>query len=556
MVIGGTIRMIRRNPKPIRLLTWAALALMWFATAQLRPLLDPDEGRYAEIPREMVATGDWVTPRLDGLKYFEKPPLQYWATAVAYSAFGVSEWTSRLWSFGLAFATLPLVLIWARRFYGENAGRAALLALAASPYFAIIGHINLLDAGFTFWMTATVLAFVTAQSSSPGSSAERRWMLAAWICAALGVLSKGIVVGVLAGGSLIAYSLIERDIRPWKRLHFLVGLPAFLLVAAPWFLLVSMRNPGFAEFFFIHEHFARFLTKVHERYQPWWFFIPFLVIAVSMWVPSLLRASRSAWRNTLPSDQIDGAASFKPLKFLLIYSALTLVFFSVSDSKLIPYIMPIVPALAVVVGAGTGDKIASLTSSIARNGAILVSVIGVGLMVYHWIHSHSVPTDVVIWALGAIVVAVVAWFLVRPASQQGNAAFTAAAAAILAWQFLLTSFSLASPPAETSHEIVAVVEPYIHPETELYSVGQYRETLSPYLRRTMTIVEFEGELQFGLNAEPGVNAATPDEFVRRWIAADDAVAFFHPDKWPHYQALQLPGRVIARDRDSVVVARH
>src|SRR5215813_14612959 len=93
--------------------------IIWFSNLDYRKLIKPDEGRYAEISREMVATGDWVTPRLNGIKYFEKPPLQYWATAVAYEMFGVREWTARLWSFGLAFASLPLVLIWTRRFYGE-----------------------------------------------------------------------------------------------------------------------------------------------------------------------------------------------------------------------------------------------------------------------------------------------------------------------------------------------------------------------------------------------------------------------------------------------------
>ena len=100
-----------RQPALRRLgwLAWLILAAAWFSTLQVRALLDPDEGRYAEIPREMLASGDWVTPRFDGLKYFEKPPLQYWATAAVYAGFGVSEWSSRLWSVGLAFACLPLV---------------------------------------------------------------------------------------------------------------------------------------------------------------------------------------------------------------------------------------------------------------------------------------------------------------------------------------------------------------------------------------------------------------------------------------------------------------
>src|SRR6201997_1417855 len=92
-----------------RWVPWLLLAIGWFATIQVRPMLDPDEGRYAEIPREMLARGDWITPRFNDLKYFEKPPLQYWATATVYALFGQSEWSSRAWSVGLGFACLPLV---------------------------------------------------------------------------------------------------------------------------------------------------------------------------------------------------------------------------------------------------------------------------------------------------------------------------------------------------------------------------------------------------------------------------------------------------------------
>src|SRR3569833_2255358 len=123
----------RGRARGIGWLGWAVLAAAWFATLQVRPLLDPAEGRYAEIPRELVATGDGLTPRRDGLKYFEKPPLQFWATAVAYSIFGLSEWTSRLWTVGLACAWLPVVFVWTRRLYGANAALAAEVTKAASP---------------------------------------------------------------------------------------------------------------------------------------------------------------------------------------------------------------------------------------------------------------------------------------------------------------------------------------------------------------------------------------------------------------------------------------
>ncbi|HVW70486.1 MAG TPA: phospholipid carrier-dependent glycosyltransferase [Steroidobacteraceae bacterium] len=556
-------------------LAWLVLAAAWFATLQSRPLFDPDEGRYAEIPREMVATGDWLTPRLDGLKYFEKPPLQYWATATAYSLFGLSEWTARLWTVGLAFVCFPMVFGWTRRLYGYRAGLAAVVALAVSPYFGVIGHLNLLDAGFSFWLTGAVFAFTLAQCSPAKSRDERRWMLLAWLAAALAILGKGIVVGVLAGASLFVYSVVERDIRPWKRLQPALGLPLFLLVCAPWFIAVSLRNPDFAGFFFIHEHFARFLTTVHKRSEPVYFFLPLLLFGVLPWGASIVGACRFAWRDAgqqvqpaeaqpvderrIEGPRVDGLRAderpFKPLRFLLIFSVITLAFFSASGSKLAPYIQPMFPPLAAIVGAYAAGR-----SSFLRQVAIIVSVIAViaavGLLIYSALHNAYIPQAALIWAgtAVAVVLGVVVATWRRQASGAAGPAVAIAAAAAFAWQCFMSALAV-TPPAHSARDLVAATRPYVHPQTELFSVGQYRETISPYLRRTLTLVGFEGELEFGLHAEPGRQAAAPEEFVSRWRASRDAVAFFGPKVWDEYRRKGLPGRVIAADNNTVAVTR-
>src|SRR5207302_1425893 len=189
--------------------------------------------------------------------------------------------------------------------------------------------------------------------------AERRWMLTAWAAAALAVLSKGIVVGVLAGAALVIYTLIERDSLTWRRLHLAAGLPLFAGVAAPWFVVVSLRNPAFPGFFFVHEHFARFLTTVHQRVEPWWYFLPLLLVGVLPWVVPLARAcGRAALTSGAAAGAAPGCASapFEPLKFLLVFAAVTLAFFSASGSKLAPYILPILPVLAAVTGASGGAE--------------------------------------------------------------------------------------------------------------------------------------------------------------------------------------------------------
>jgi 4-amino-4-deoxy-L-arabinose transferase-like glycosyltransferase len=526
---------------------WVALAAVWLLTIQIRPMLDPDEGRYAEIPREMVASGDWTTPRLDGLKYFEKPALQYWATAALYSVVGLSNFSSRLWTVGLGFACLPLIYAWLARLYDRRAAVAAVAILSMSPYFGIIGHLNLLDASFTFWMCATVLAFTLAQAAPSRSRKERNWMLVSWAAAALAVLTKGIVVFVLAGGTLILYSVAERDLRPWRRMHFAWGVPLFLALAAPWFVIVSLRNADFAQFFFVHEHFQRFLTKEAQRVEPWWYFLALLVLGAFPWLVTLGRAAWAAWREP------DLSYQFKPLKFLVLFSALTLVFFSASDSKLATYIVPMFPPLAAFTGVAVVGRPGFFARS-ARVAAGLALFIAVGLLVYSQHRNGMIPAQAVGWALGAAAAALAAvvatW---KPAAWQPLAV---ALAFIFVWQALLCEYTVI-PPSRSAYALVEAVAPDIHPGTALYSVGEYRQTIPPYLGRMLTLVSFggAGELDFGETSEPGRQTATPEQFMRQWDASPDAVAFFDPRVWDHYRRQGLPGRVIAQDSFTVAVSR-
>jgi 4-amino-4-deoxy-L-arabinose transferase-like glycosyltransferase len=527
-------------------LPWMALALLWFAAVPWHPLLDPDEGRYAEIPREMLAQADFVTPRLDGLPYFEKPPLQYWATAAAYALFGFSEWTARLWTVGLGFLCLPLTFVFTRRLYGADAAATAALALAASPYFALLAHLNLLDAGFSFWLALTVFAFALAQSAPERSAAEKRWMLVVWSAAALAVLTKGIVVGVLAGGSLVLYGLAERDTRPWRRLHLVPGLALLLLIVVPWFVLVSRRNPSFPQFFFVHEHFARFLTTVHQRVEPWYYFVPLLLLAALPWLRWLPGGVAAAYLESNPNR------SFKSLKFCVIFCAVTFCFFSLSDSKLGSYILPIMPPLAVAIGVHACRHPGFMRFT-AQSVAMLLLVLAIGLWFYAMHRYAQVSVATAAWLVGAVVTAAIGsvsvGFRRRAATRQWWAAM---ALAILGWQCLLSAF--AELPSRSASALVATVRHEIHPQTELFSVGQYRETISPYLGRTLTLVDFEGELAFGLSLNSSA-ALSDAEFLARWNAAHDAVAFLSPRLLESWRQRGLAGRVIGADRDTVVLSR-
>jgi 4-amino-4-deoxy-L-arabinose transferase-like glycosyltransferase len=429
-----------------------------------------------------------------------------------------------------------------------------------SPYFGIIGHLDLLDAGFTFWMCATVLAFALAQCAPLRSARERGWMLVCWALAALAVLSKGIVVFVLAGGTLIVYSVVERDFRPWKRMHFALGVPLFLALAAPWFILVSLRNPDFAQYFFIHEHFQRFLTTEARRVEPWWYFLVLLVAGALPWLLALGRASLGAWRD--PGLEL----RFKPLKLLLIFSALTLVFFSLSDSKLATYIMPIFPPFAAYTGVAVAGRPGFLSRS-TRVAAGFALFVAAGLLVYSQHRNGMVPREAVEWGIAAAVAALLG-VLASWRRDEGGAAEAPANAptgdgwqplavafvCVFAWQALLCEYEVI-PPSRSAYALVQAVAPDVHPGTALYSVGQYRQTIPPYLGRKLTLVGFTGELHFGEVREPGREQATPAQFVQQWKTDRDAIAFFAPSAWDHYRQQGLPGRVIARDGFTVAVSR-
>jgi 4-amino-4-deoxy-L-arabinose transferase-like glycosyltransferase len=446
----------------------------------------------------------------------------------------------------LSFLCLPLVFGWARRLFGRAAGFAALTALAVSPYFGLVAHLNILDGGFAFWLSGTVFAFTLAQCAPVGSASERRWMLVAWVAAALAVLTKGIVVGVLAGATLVAYTLIERDARTWRRLHVLLGLPLFLLVAAPWFVAVSIRNPSFPEFFFVHEHFARFLTSVHQRVEPWWYFLALLLLGVLPWLIAFFGATRRAWFESAPNT------TFKPLKFLLLFSGITVVFFSLSESKLAPYILPMMPTLAAIMGAYLADS-PNFVRRIAQFIGVFVPVIAAAFVGYAMRRYGFLPPSTVPWLAAAAIAGVCGMF----ASWKEGGAVTGpvwvtAAGAILSWQCLLSAYS--ELPERSAHKMVMTIKPLIGPQTQLFSVGQYRETLSPYLQRTLTLVQFQGELEFGISQQPS-GELSKDEFLARWNAATDAVVFLNPSILDDWRKSGLQGKVIGGDNDTLAVSR-
>lgn len=528
-----------------------AFALVWMGTLGYRKLVTPDEGRYAEISREMALSGDWVTPRLNGIKYFEKPPLQYWATAAAFKVFGETEFAARLWT---GFAGLLAVLatfFTGRRLFGAEAGLIGAAVCASSLLFVFMGHFNALDMGLAGMLHLAICGFLLAQQ---GSAREgRRWMLAAWAALALAVLAKGIVALVLTGGTLVLYSLATRDFSPWKRFAPVSGTLLFLAVAAPWFVAVSAANPEFARFFFIHEHFERFLTKTHGRVEPAWYFLPVLAIGFLPWTAAVLHATvPAAWRRE--------GEGFKPRRFLLLWCVVVLGFFSASGSKLPSYILPMLPALALL----AGDALPRLSDRALRGHLAVLAVLASAALILAPKAAgldEEVPGAMAEYAqwltasAAALLAATLAalWLAVR--ERRLAALLVVAGGAFLASTGALLGHDSLSR-TQSAYHIASAVKPLLRPDVPFYSVHMHDQTLPFYLGRTVTLVEYRDEFDFGLRQEPQHAVQTIAEFKQRWQTDADAFAIMRPGM--HRQLAADPALAmeeVARDPRRVVVRK-
>jgi 4-amino-4-deoxy-L-arabinose transferase-like glycosyltransferase len=306
------------------------------------PLIDPDEGRYAEIPREMLERGDLITPTLNYVKYFEKPPLLYWINAASLKVFGLNEFGARFPSALCGLLTVLATYIIARQLYGRRAALISSLILGTSAGFVIQSRIILTDMLLTFCLTAALGSFIVAAQREGRRSRSLPWYLFYLFCA-LATLAKGLIGMVFPAGIIFFYLLLSRRWKLLREMRLIPGLLLFLAVSAPWFVAVSLRNPEFAHFFFIREHFERFTSTVHGRYQPFWFFVPVLLGTMLPWSFFIPGALVRAWRDR---HREDGQAGM----YLMIWTALIFLFFSKSNSKLIPYILPIFPSLAMLIG--------------------------------------------------------------------------------------------------------------------------------------------------------------------------------------------------------------
>ena len=316
------------------------LALLYVAPLGVRPLASPDEVRYAAVAREMITSGDWVSPHFDGVRYFEKPPLGYWLTAASFKAFGENEFALRL---PVAIATLLTALVvaaLARRFVSPFSARLALVVFLTTTLVAGTGTFAVLDAFLALFLTCAIAAWYLATLEPPGRRRVLLLVLCGCACGAA-FLVKGFLAWAIPALVAVPHLAARRQ---WRAMVTLPWIPIAVAVAValPWAVLVHLREPDFWRYFFWVEHVQRFVGENAQHERPAWFFLATLPLTGWPWI-LLLPAAAIGLRGEPRSD-------FR--LYLWLWVVMPFLFFSISRGKLLTYVLPCVAPLSILIAAG------------------------------------------------------------------------------------------------------------------------------------------------------------------------------------------------------------
>jgi len=504
------------RPAYVRIVLAICALLLFFGGLGAFPLLEPDEGRYAEIPREMLAVRDFVTPRLNGVLYFEKPPLYYWLNAAALSALR-PEVACRLASafFGLAGVGLAWVLGFS--IGGRRTALFSAVVLGTSPLWLALSRANIIDMTLSFFLSATLVCFWLAQEREKGAPGERLAWYGMFLAAALATLTKGLIGFVIPGAVIFFYLLFARRWRLLPRVPWIGGIALFLLVAAPWHVLAARRNPDFLWYYFVHEHFLRYTTPEANRQEPFWYFAAILALGLLPWSGLLPAAGRLYRRGA-------GRLRDRPgLIFLACWAGFVFLFFSASQSKLVPYILPAFPPLAVLIALGMEEK--EGRSLALRIGGALGALVLTGLAAaFVWASLGKVERFASVFtpslfvfalpALGAGLLATALW-----ARQGARRLWVLAAVPALIFGCLWALGPRVSRRL-SNREIARVLASRLQPGDEVFAYRCYPQTVPVYIRREIGVVAFVGELDFGSERLPPAERArrfpNPEGFRSLW----------------------------------------
>ena len=342
--------------------------LVFVVPLPFRPLSISDEARYAEIPREMLASGDWVVPRLNGLRYFEKPPLGYWLTALSMKAFGQNNFAGRFPS-SLAAGLTALLIFWLVYRQSRDTPWAVLSVTIYLTSFLVlaVGNTIVLDGMLTLFVTAAI-AFFFAYHQEPGPRKKTVLIALFGLCCGLGFLTKGFVAFAVPVLVIVPFWCWCGK---WNDLLLFPALPIFVAAAVvlPWAVAIHLLEPDFWRYFFWEEHIRRYAGQNPQHAEPFWFFLPILALGSLPWT-FVAPAACMGWRRKEFAEPLP--------RYVLCWLAIPFLFFSVSAGKLGTYILPCSPPLAILLARGLTQYLARARHPAFNRGARLLAAVSVG----------------------------------------------------------------------------------------------------------------------------------------------------------------------------------
>ncbi|MEI7671280.1 MAG: glycosyltransferase family 39 protein [Deltaproteobacteria bacterium] len=500
--------------------------LLYLAPLPFTPLMEPDEGRYSAIPSAMNATGDYVTPRLKAAVYFEKPPLSYWATAIAFRIFGENEFASRLFAALSAWGCILLVYRMGIYFHDVRTGLYAAAVLTTFLYHIAIGRINILDMPLAFFVC---MAIWCGFRCFAGAKQKKGWLYLLYLFSALAFLAKGLIGIAFPFGVVVIWLLISGRWRELPALFSPVGILLFSAVSLPWLILVQQQNPDFFRFFFIQEHLLRYATRMHDRYQPFYFFIPILFAGTLPWCAFLPEAIR----GLVKGKKLFGGVE---KRFLLTWFGLIFLFFSISSSKLIPYIAPVFLPVALVFGhlfrlyqesQGDGGAWALPPLRYRWSGIFQTILFMVVLVAPVFLKERSVSWGAWWpWIVLPILIQLLILLLPdRMRSRKGPAWF-----ATIYLLFALFVVSLTLPvgqylaPYKSAYPVAQAIRKHLPVDAMLYQYGMSLYGIDFYTGKRTPIVDDIGEVRYGSEQLPVAEREryflTSDSFFRLLLETD------------------------------------
>lgn len=467
----------------------------------VRPIFVDDEARYGEIPREMIASGDWVVPRLNGLRYFEKPVLGYWLNGASILLFGENAFAVRLpTALAAGFSALLVFLLLRSRTPKEDKQTAPLGALIFLSCFAVIviGTFAALDSMLSFFLTGAMFFFFFAVTSRQGSGREKVMLAAAGFFTGLAFLIKGFLVFVVLGLSMGGFLIWQQRFKDLLRMAWL-PLVVALVTVLPWGIMIHLREPDYWNYFFWNEHVRRFLSDDAQHKEPFWFFLAIAPAMCLPWTFAIPAALNGLRKKISPQDDL--------IRFCICWLLLPFLFFSASKGKLITYILPCFPPFAILVTLGLNRYFTGGRHRIFNWSALAAALVfGVVLFIFMLIHLVNINdihvyTSTAGWlAIAGGAAAMCCFFILaaRNSLYARKIIFFGLSPALL---FFALQFNIPDE-AMQSKDLASLLEQRVHevtPETIILAAGNTSRTVCWVFKRdNVYIISGPAELEYGI----------------------------------------------------------